>query len=356
MELGQNKYIYAIGLSVGISLLLILRQYTDYLINDYGYDFSWFAVSTRILINYTLWGSFFALTYQRFQRFFNTSFGIRKIISIIGISILISLAHRVCAVRLYDLTYYLESGFMRDFFTPGNQVEFGTGWITSFIEFWIVQVIIIAFGYYSRYLEQEKELNQAKLSALKMQLQPHFLFNTLNSITALIDIDTNKAQRMLSKLGFLMREILEHDKEHLISLETELTYIKTYLEIEHIRFQDRLELNFKFDENVIQASIPALLLQPIVENAIKHGVSKNPSGGMINLTTAQIEKDQKEFLSIEVSNTFHLNGHKPEGFGIGTANVGKRLDNLYGKNHLYKNTIRDNLFTVQIEIPLTYLS
>lgn len=350
MKLSTFKTKHAFVLALIVSVLLILRQYTDYLINDYGYDFSWFAISAKIIINYLLWAAFFNVLLAIANRLLRKRITFFIVLKHLGIGFGIAAVHRLLTVRLYDVAYYVYSGFLRDFLTPGNKVALGAGLFSSFLEYWIIMILIIAISYYVRFSEQQKELNAAKLTALKMQLQPHFLFNTLNSITSLIDIDSKKAQKMLAQLGFLMREILEHDKKHFITLEHEMEYIKAYLEIEHIRFQDRLNLNFDIDPSVLQAQIPALLLQPIVENAIKHGITKLPNGGEI-IVSAKSTHDQ--MISIQIANDHeHQKESLSVGYGIGTQNVARRLHQLYGSDHHYTQQVKGDKYVSEIIIPL----
>lgn len=348
MRLSTFKTGHAFVLAFVVSALLILRQYTDYLINDYGYDFSWFAVSAKILVNYLLWASLFSILLRIANRLVTGKLSAFKILSHIGLSVIIAGAHRLLTVRLYDFSYYAYSGFLRDLFTPGNKVALGAGLFSSFIEYWIIMMLIVAISYYIRYVQQQKELNAAKLEALKMQLQPHFLFNTLNSITSLIDLDPKKAQKMLAQLGYLMREMLEHDKKHFITLENELAYIKTYLEIEHIRFQDRLTLNYDIDKELLQEKIPALLLQPIVENAIKHGIAPHSDGGEIAISIKQRESD----IAIRIANDYPPMKGNRNGYGIGTKNVARRLQQLYGDDHMYQHRSSEGKYISEINLPL----
>ena len=353
MKQGAFKMRYVFILSFLVSVILVFRQYTDYLINGYNYDFSWFAVSVKILINYFIWGFFFKLLARIAARFLSERWTLSRISKHLAISLGIAIAHRLLTIWLYDYAFYFYYGYLRNFLAPSNKVALGAGLFSSFLEYWIIMIFIVAITYYSRYMQQQKELNSAKLNALKMQLQPHFLFNTLNSITSLIDIDSKKAQKMLSQLGFLMRELLEHDKKLFISMEHEMEYIKTYLEIEHIRFQDRLQLHFDIDEATLSAKVPALLLQPIVENAIKHGISKIPEGGAITVHSSKIGFEKQNVLFIIISNDLPLvNGQvKSEGFGIGVDNVSKRLEHLYGDDYVYTYTSDKNTFTTEIKLP-----
>jgi len=348
MKMSTFKTIHALALAIVVSVLLIVRQYTDYLINDYDYEFSWFAVSAKILVTYVLWAAVYAWLLRIAKSLLEGRLSLIKLVSHLGISGLVALVHRVVTIRVYDLLYFAHSGFLRDFFTPGNKVALGVGFISSFIEYWVIMILILAIAYYTRSKQQQEELHHARLEALKMQLQPHFLFNTLNSITSLIDLDPKKAQKMLAQLGFLMREMLEHDKKHFITLENELAYIKTYLEIEHIRFQDRLSLSYDVDSNLLQERVPALLLQPLIENAIKHGIAPNSQGGEIYLSIHQKESS----LDIQVANDYPAVKGSRNGYGIGTKNVARRLQQLYGSAHIFEHGARNGKYVSTINLPL----
>lgn len=350
------KFQNAFYIAMVVSVLLILQQYTDYLINEYDYEFSWFAVSAKITINFLLWAAFFGVLVKLARKLLAGKATFVAIVFQGALGLLISIIHRVVTVRVYDFVYYFKSGYLRSFLTPGNQVQVGAGVFSSFIQYWVIIVLVVAVLYYTKYLEKQKELNSARLNALQMQLHPHFLFNTLNSITSLIDIDSKKAQKMLSQLGFLMREMLAHDNKHYISFQNELDYIKTYLDIEHIRFQDRLSLRYDIDPNLLKAKIPSLILQPIVENAIKHGISKCPDGGEIALIGKVVCQGKTEHLELVVLNDYRsVNGTTIKGFGIGTNNVKKRLEQLYGELYTYENKTIDNKFESRITIPLEYM-
>ncbi|WP_420577578.1 sensor histidine kinase [Ekhidna sp.] len=344
---------YVLLLTFLVSAVLILRQYTDYLINEYEYDFSWYAVSIKIIINYLLWALFFRFLVRISDHLLSNRINLTLIAKHIAISLGVSAIHRLLATLLYDYSFFFYTGYLRSFLAPTNKVAMGAGLFSSFLEYWVIMILIMAISYYSRYVQQQKELSTAKLDALKMQLQPHFLFNTLNSITSLIDIDSKKAQKMLSQLGFLMRELLEHDKKLFIPLESEMEYIKTYLEIEHIRFQDRLKLNFEIENETLTAKVPALLLQPIVENAIKHGIAKIAEGGAITVQTTKTNADEQPQLAIIISNDVpQANGQvKSEGYGIGIENVSNRLEHLYGSDYTYSQSSEKDIFTTKITLP-----
>ena len=157
--------------------------------------------------------------------------------------------------------------------------------------------------YYHKYLEREKqalrlELNtaqlktqlaHAKLSALKMQLQPHFLFNTLNAIMVLVRQQNGKqAEEMLARLGDLLRCVLEDVDTQEVSLRRELEYLQLYLSIEQVRFPDRLRAEISVDQSILDAAVPQMGLQPIVENAIRHGIERSSAAGRIQIDATRL--------------------------------------------------------------------
>ena len=185
----------------------------------------------------------------------------------------------------------------------------------------------------------EAKLAQAQLQALKMQLNPHFLFNTLNAVSALMHSDPDTADRMLVKLGSLLRLSLEQSREQETSLNQELAFLEGYLEIEQLRFGDRLKVAIEVPKPLLKALVPTFLLQPMVENAIKHGISDRASGGTINIR-ARVE-GQRLCLEVEddgpgarARSLKHgeRGGSSPNGTGMGsgTGNTRARLQQLYG--------------------------
>jgi len=143
----------------------------------------------------------------------------------------------------------------------------------------------------------ETKLAQAQLDALKMQIHPHFLFNTLNSISVLIRDDAKAANRMLVRLSELLRAALKSGNSPEVSLKDELEFLRGYLEIEQTRFQDRLQVDFDVDKETLDAKVPNLILQPLVENAIKHGIAPLATAGKITIETRR----QNGFVQLSVS-------------------------------------------------------
>jgi two-component system LytT family sensor kinase len=217
-----------------------------------------------------------------------------------------------------------------------------------------------AFDYYRRYRESqlrtfqlEAQLSHAQLQALKMQLHPHFLFNTLHSISALLNKDPESARKMITRLGDFLRLTLENSGSQEVTLEQEMTFLSCYLEIERIRFQDRLVTRLDVSEQTLDAKVPNLILQPIVENAIRHGIAPRSSPGLI-----EIEAERRNStLRIQVrDNGPGLPGHRTSENmftkGLGLANTEKRLEQLYGAAHLFDLSDHpEGGLVVTLEIP-----
>jgi len=192
---------------------------------------------------------------------------------------------------------------------------------------------VYAFSYYQEVRERATrearlaaQLSEAKLGALRMQLHPHFLFNSLNAITVLVrDQKTREASDMLELLSRLLRQVLQREHGELIPLRQELQFIEEYLGIEQVRFSDRLSVRWEIDEVVRDALVPSFVLQPLVENAVRHGIAKRVDNGVIEVIAAR--QDDVLVLSIRDNGPGYLTG-SPE--GVGLTNTRARLEALYG--------------------------
>src|ERR1700733_12865110 len=165
----------------------------------------------------------------------------------------------------------------------------------DFQRYWYILLITQAIGYYAKYRERELESSQleaqlahAQLEVLKIQLEPHFLFNTLNSIAALARNDGPAAEHMTLKLADLLRFSLDAMGVHEVPLSRELTVLQKYIEIQQTRFQDRLQVEMDIAPNTLSALVPNMILQPLVENAIRHGIGPRRAPGHIRITTRQV--------------------------------------------------------------------
>lgn len=195
-----------------------------------------------------------------------------------------------------------------------------------------------------RYLAASKE---SELKSLKAQLNPHFIFNCMNSIRALIDENPANAKIAVTQLSNILRNTLLMDKSKEIALKDEMNLVNDYLNLEKIRYEERLGFEFKIHEDVLQCLIPPFLIQSQVENAIKHGISAFPGFGMIVVEAFQ----EMSLLRIKVSNTGKLNTQTPL-TGVGFKNSIQRLELLYGdQGKIFINEIND-LVVVEISLPL----
>jgi signal transduction histidine kinase len=173
------------------------------------------------------------------------------------------------------------------------------------------------------------QLSEARLSALRRQLNPHFLFNSLNAITVLVrDHDTGAATRMLEQLSEVLRHVLRTDQLHEIPLTEEIVFLEQYLAIEQTRFADRLRPAFDVDPRVLRAVVPTFLFQPLVENALQHGIARRAGAGLLRIT-ARREGDEL-VLSVRDDGPGVATRHARRGHGVGLANTRERLATLYG--------------------------
>jgi len=203
--------------------------------------------------------------------------------------------------------------------------------------YWTILLMSHAFSYYNSYRKGElkaselrTQLVQSQLEALKMQVHPHFLFNTLHSISALLSKDTEAARKMITRLGDFLRLTLENSGSMEVTLQQEIEFLNGYLEIERIRFQDRLTTDIRVDPDVLDVRVPNLILQPIVENAMRHAIG-NSTSGRVEVTAVP----RNGVVRIEVKD----NGpgidsermlESRRGKGLGLANTQARLAGLYG--------------------------
>jgi len=217
-----------------------------------------------------------------------------------------------------------------------------------------------AFSYYRRFregqvrtLQLESQLSQAQLHALRMQLHPHFLFNTLHSISALLNKDAEAARKMITRLGDFLRLTLENSGAQEVTLRQEMEFLSCYLEIERIRFQDRLVTHMDVAQQTLDAKVPNLILQPIVENAIRHGIAPRSTPGLIEIEA----KHRNGTLRIQIrDNGPGLSQHRTSENvfkkGLGLANTETRLEQLYGRAHSFNlSNNPDGGLIVTLEIP-----
>lgn len=229
-------------------------------------------------------------------------------------------------------------GFVGTFF-----VVFMLGFHGNITTYFTLLGMQYGWRYYRKYQEREREalrleldaselrtqLMRAQLSALKMQLQPHFLFNTLNAIMVLVRQQKGRqAEETLARLSDLLRCVLEDVEAQEVPLRRELEYLQLYLSIEQVRFQDRLRVEISADPAILEAAVPHMGLQPIVENAIRHGIGRSSAAGRIQISAAHVEG--KVVVTVQDDGPGLPAAGLVQGRGIGLSNTRARLHQLYG--------------------------
>jgi len=199
-----------------------------------------------------------------------------------------------------------------------------------------------------RAAQLEAQLAKARLQSLKSQLQPHFLFNTMHSISALMLTNVQAADQMICRLGDLLRISLDSVGTQITTLRHELEFVTCYLDIEKVRFEDRLQIHYAIAPEMLDAQVPHLLLQPLVDNAVKHGISKIPGGGGIFISA----KEGANRLLLTVENDGIMDSPKPIGTGVGLKVTRERLQSLYGEFQSLDFRTSDNRVRISISIPL----
>jgi len=208
--------------------------------------------------------------------------------------------------------------------------------------YWAIVAVVHALDYHRESQEREltaaqlqAQLAEAQLEALQRQLHPHFLFNTLNTISALMHRDVHAADEMLVQLSDLLRLTLDRVGTQQVPLTDEVDFLRKYLEIEQTRFGDRLQVNIDVEPEVLDAPVPNLILQPLVENALRHGIGPRIGVGRVDVTASQSDglltmtvRDNGVGLSQDKLNAFHS--------GVGLSNTRSRLENLYGSRHRFE--------------------
>jgi two-component system LytT family sensor kinase len=200
----------------------------------------------------------------------------------------------------------------------------------------------------NRNMAIEKMAREAELSRLRQQLQPHFLFNSLNSISALAGSKPEEARRMIHQLSDFFRGTLKKDDQQLISLAEELEHLTLYLEIEKVRFGHRLKTDIDCEKNSLPMKLPSLLLQPVVENAIKFGLYDTLGETLVSIHGSA----ENNYLRITVRNPYDPSSSQPRrGTGFGLNSIQRRLYLLYARNDLVSTSQKENIFTTTIKIP-----
>lgn len=225
--------------------------------------------------------------------------------------------------------------------------------ILAIVEIMVTLLAIVVSKLEQQEESQKRELHilelskEAELTQIRQQLQPHFLFNSLNSINALVVSQPQKAREMVLQLSDFLRGTIRKNHQEWISLEEELDYLKMYLDIEKVRFGHRLQVEFEVSDEALKMKLPQLLIQPLLENAIKHGLYGMTGDVEIALTAVK----ENNYLVLKGTNPYDPGTPSPGGKGFGLSSVERRLYLLFGRSDLLKKGGENGVFTVQLKIP-----
>jgi len=243
-------------------------------------------------------------------------------------------------------------GLSRLMNVPSSQMPllFGTGLLLYLLAV-ALHYVLLSFQSSQQAETREQEARvlarEAELKALKAQINPHFLFNSLNSISALATIDGQRARDMCLRLSDFLRSTLSLAEKEMISLEQEVALVRTYLDVERVRFGERLKVEQDLTAACDQCRVPSLILQPLVENAVKHGISRLVEGGRIHISGNCADG----ILHLQLENDFDPDSKPAPKSGVGLVNVRNRLKTLYQNHASLTIQVRDNRYCVDLELP-----
>jgi sensor histidine kinase YesM len=267
------------------------------------------------------------------------------------------LFHFIAASILCGIWVYISYAIYQPFISNDNNYlkeNLPSKIFAGYVMYMIYLVFFYAVNYYQSLKEKIKKeseykalIREAELQALKSQINPHFLFNSLNSISSLTVSNPEKAQEMVINLSTFMRYSLQHNEKEMVSFSRELDNIKLYLSIEKVRFGKKLNAEFEIDAHCMEAEIPNMILQPLFENAIKYGVYETTEQVTIK-TTCECDGN---FLRISIVNDYDASTIKKRGEGIGLRNIRKRMEIVYNQPDLIQVTDHKTSFEVQLIIP-----
>ncbi|MES1221863.1 MAG: histidine kinase [Bacteroidota bacterium] len=226
----------------------------------------------------------------------------------------------------------------------------------SFVYLFIWNCIYFIYHYIEKSRKQQVDtlklealVKELELKTIKAHINPHFIFNSLNSIRALVDENPERARRAVTELSNILRSSMQVEKAETVSFERELNIVKDYLALENMRFEDRLKVVYQIDEDTLDQQVPPMMLQTLVENAIKHGISKQLHGGIVTITS-DFKNNQHELI---VQNTGYLNGALNGHEGFGLSSTQNRLHLLYGNKASFEiKQVTPALVEAKLSIPV----
>ncbi len=290
----------------------------------------------------------FLLIITVIQRYFHTNkvFGLPNLSSTIlfsGLSLLI----------IYSLTRYLSNDPSYSQFVHATILVRGIIILICFLlataVLWIDQEHFHVQRIQAYAIEKEREAIRIELNSLQQKFKPHFLFNSLNSISALTVADPKKAREMVHLLSDFMRRAVQEDNKELILLSEEIDHLNRYVAIEQIRFGDRLNVTLDIQESALEKKVPSLILQPIIENAIKYGLYGSLDDVEISITI----KDLENKIDVVVTNPFDQDAQRASsGTGYGLTSIRKKIYLIYGQQQQLRTSSENGQFTTHLTIPI----
>ncbi len=265
----------------------------------------------------------------------------------------------IAASISYFLEYYVDGFQTLDEWKEYIWEQFGSKSVLYNLEY----VTAIAVYYILKYIdtiklkENEKAKlaitnNEMKLSLLKSQINPHFLFNTLNSISTLMNSDKDKARQMMTMLGDVLRYALDSNSFLQVPLGDELDFIRNYINIQQVRFGERLKYEEQIDRSCLALTIPPMVLQPLVENSVKHGITPKEEGGTITLSIKRANGHVEFRVADDGVGLSNQTQYESSNSGVGLVNSDMRLQNMYGGNSRIRISAEKHGFLVQFNIPV----
>ncbi|HFB98427.1 MAG TPA: sensor histidine kinase [Bryobacterales bacterium] len=324
----------------------------------FGQPITWDEALVRAMAQWYVWG-LLSLAIVRVDRMLpvaREAIG-KRVLAHLPLSVVFTF------VYLYSQQYVLKlAGLNPEFRFSLDLVRqsMGGAFHWNVLVYWVIAGLYGSWDYYRdfkdrqlRAAELERLLAQSRLETLRSQLHPHFLFNALNAVSAHVERDPKTARRMIEQLGELLRLSLEHAEDHEIPLEEELAFVERYLAIQRVRFEDRLEVRMDIDPAALAARVPTFVLQPLVENAVRHGIAPRPDRGTVRISARK--EDGRLRLCVEDDGPGMPVGWKlAANQGVGLANTRERLRRLYGeKGHEFRLRSEPGA-GVQVEILLPF--
>ncbi len=305
---------------------------------------SWWRIAFWQLLVWYVWGFLSPLILTVGRRFpLEGTARLRGLLVHVVGCVLLSALHVAAATALRMIIRPFDVWSDALTFLPQYQDELHAFFLFDVLVYWAIFGVGYAFDYRERYRERESQaselkaqLAQAQLESLKMQLHPHFLFNTLHTIAGLVrSNEKGPAVNMISGLSDLLRHALESANEQQVPLREELKFIELYLDIQKVRFSDRLTVQMEIAPDTLEALVPNLILQPLVENAIRHGISLKNSAGLLSIKSCY-ENGHVQIIVSDDGPGLPSGWHIEKSAGIGLANTNERLKHLYGTAYRFE--------------------